>query len=181
MPLLRNHRDDPTFERAGPIFVHGPNHPRDARSHKRQRRFLASVLGVASASRLDWIGRFDRLHAVTKGRRGTRNTSATRPQGISETLRKIPDRIRWSQNTGISTPDHRRTTSRFRRRASLIAARSRAVKTIVRTCRSNEAATARNPAQSTALTRIAKSKPTQSSLRFSAPLRPSLMSRRLAH
>jgi hypothetical protein len=181
MPLLRNHRDDPTLERAGPIFVHGPNHPRDARSHKRQRRFLASVLGVASASRLDWIGRFDRLHAVTKGRRGTRNTSATRPQGISETLRKIPDRIRWSQNTGISTPDHRRTTSRFRRRASLIAARSRAVKTIVRTCRSNEAATARNPAQSTALTRIAKSKPTQSSLRFSAPLRPSLMSRRLAH
>jgi hypothetical protein len=42
-------------------------------------------LGIASASRFDWIGRFDCLHYFSKGR-GTRNDSATRPQGISETL-----------------------------------------------------------------------------------------------
>jgi hypothetical protein len=74
--LLRNHRDGPTLGRAGAIFVHGTNQPRDGRSHKHQRCFLAPILGVASASRLDWIGRFDRLHVVTKGR-GTRNSSAT--------------------------------------------------------------------------------------------------------
>jgi hypothetical protein len=36
-------------------------------------------LGVAGASRFDWIGRFDCLHDYTKGR-GTRNDSATRLQ-----------------------------------------------------------------------------------------------------
>jgi hypothetical protein len=37
---------------------------------------LALVLGIAGASRFYWIGRFNRLHAVTNGR-GTRNSSAT--------------------------------------------------------------------------------------------------------
>ena len=45
MPLLRNHRDDPTLERAGRIFIHGTNHLGNGRRHERQRCFLASCIG----------------------------------------------------------------------------------------------------------------------------------------
>jgi len=96
--LLRNHRDGPTLERAGPIFLHGTNHPRDGRSHERQRCFLAPVLGITGASRLDRIGRFDCLHAVTMV--AVRETFPRRDHRISETLNKDS---RWSQNTGTST------------------------------------------------------------------------------
>jgi hypothetical protein len=93
--LLRNHRDDPTLERAGPIFVHGTNQPRDGRSHEHQRRFLTPVLGIAGSSRLDRISRFDCLHTVTKV--AVRETFPRRGHGISETLNKDSHS---SQNTG---------------------------------------------------------------------------------
>jgi hypothetical protein len=91
------HNDNPTLERAGPVSVHGPNHARDGRSHKRQRRFLTPVLGIAGASRLDRIGRFDCLHTVTKV--AVRETFPRRGHGISETLSKDSP---WSQNIGTS-------------------------------------------------------------------------------
>jgi hypothetical protein len=87
--LLRNHGDGPTLERAGPIFVHGTNQSRDGRSHKRQRRFLAAVLGIAGASRLDRIGRFNCLHTCYHGR-GTRNISATRPRYQRNIKQRFP-------------------------------------------------------------------------------------------
>jgi hypothetical protein len=96
--LLRNHRDGPTLGRAGAIFVHGTNHPRDGGSHKRQRCFLAPVLRIAGASRFYWIGRFNCLHAVTNV--AVRETFPRRGHGISETLNKDS---RWSQNTDTST------------------------------------------------------------------------------
>jgi len=96
--LLRNHRDGPTLERSGPMFVHGTSHPRYGRSHERQRCFLAPVLGIAGASSLDWIGRFDCLHAVAMV--AVRETFPRRTHGIRETLSKDSGR---SQNTGTST------------------------------------------------------------------------------
>jgi hypothetical protein len=69
-------------------------------------------LGIAGASRLDWIGRFDRLHVVTKV--AVRETVPRRGHGISETLNKDS---RWSQNTGTSTA----CPSQFRRSKSLSA------------------------------------------------------------
>jgi hypothetical protein len=97
--LLRNYRDGPTLERAGPLFVHGPNHARDGRSHKRQRHFLTPVLGIAGASRLDRIGRFDCLHTVTKI--AVRETFPRQSNDISETLSK--DSRSAPKNTGTST------------------------------------------------------------------------------
>jgi hypothetical protein len=94
--LLRNYRDRPTLERAGPIFFHGTNHPRDGRSHERQRCFLAPVLGITGASRLDRIGRFDCLHTVTKV--AVRETFPRQPNGISETL---------SKDSGSRSEEHR--------------------------------------------------------------------------
>jgi hypothetical protein len=84
--LLRNQRDGPTLERTGSIFIYGTNHAGDGRSHKRQRCLLAPVLGIAGASRLDWIGRFDCLHTVTKV--GGRETFPRQSNDISETLSK---------------------------------------------------------------------------------------------
>jgi hypothetical protein len=75
--LIRKHGDDPALERAVAMFVYRTDHPRDCRSHKRQRCFLAAILDIAGASRLDRIGRFDCVHDGAGGR-GTRNDSATR-------------------------------------------------------------------------------------------------------
>jgi hypothetical protein len=100
--LLRKHRDDPTLERAVAMFVYRTDHPRDRRSHKRQRCFSAPILGKAGASRFGWIGCFDGVHNCARGR-GTRNKSATRAEVISETLSNDSGADRCSQNTGIST------------------------------------------------------------------------------
>jgi hypothetical protein len=101
---LHNDRDDPTLERAGTIFVYRLDHPRHGRSPERQRRFQAPVLGVPGASRFDWIGRFDCLHGLPKGR-GTRNSSATRPLNTSEILSNDSRAHRSSWNTGSYSPD----------------------------------------------------------------------------
>jgi hypothetical protein len=48
--------------------------------------FWPPVSGIAGASRLDWIGRFHCLHAVTEV--AVRETIPRRTHGISETLIK---------------------------------------------------------------------------------------------
>jgi hypothetical protein len=50
------------LERASAELAHRPDRPCDGRSHKRQRCFSAPILSIASASRFDWIGRFDGVH-----------------------------------------------------------------------------------------------------------------------
>jgi hypothetical protein len=80
----------------------------DPLSHKFQCRFLAPILGIAGTSRLDRIGRFNRLHAVTKV--AIRETFPRRNYGISETLSKDSQ---WSKHSQLHRQSGRKRVSCF--------------------------------------------------------------------
>ena len=73
---LFDDRDDPASRRAGRIFRHRTDQPRDRRALYGQGRLFVSILGVAAASRQFRSGRLEHLHGITKCR-GTRYSSAT--------------------------------------------------------------------------------------------------------